>query len=399
MTKARIIADYAGTGATTDLATQAELDAVSTVASAALPKAGGTMTGDLIPATPLSNRNMIINGAMQIWQRKTSLTASDGSNEGYNSVDRWYFNFNSSHTGSIDVDKSGDTPDDFNGNSVQLKCASTGSPASGSTDLIEFQTKLEAQNLQHLSYGSSNAKTMTLSWYMKATAFTSPIAIQLLTVDGTVEYFTVNRTPTTSWARYSVTIPGSTSATISNDNGHGFTLSFILSGAQNNPFVQTADSTSWSTTVKTCQDDQGNFVSSTSNYLWITGVQLELGSSATPFEHRSYGDELARCQRYYFLQVEGSGRNMGGLGWYYSSIEVQWVCSFPVTLRTSPSLDYNQGSYYAAGGDGFTQINIQHPGPNSTNHYNHNEMSGTQHNNHRMETNHASAKVAYVAEL
>ena len=293
-----------------------------------------TVSGDLVPSTPLSNRNMIINGKMQVWQRSEDTTASDGSNEGYNSVDRWDFQFNSATAGAIQCFKSTDSPDEFADGSLRIKCTSTGTPASSTTDYISIETKLEGRDLQHLRYGTAHAKTMTFSWYMKSVAFVEPIAIFLTTPNGTDEYFTVNKTPTTSWARYSFTIPGSTSATIDDNNVSGLIIGFIISAAQNGTMAQANDSTAWSTSAKKHQDDQGNFVDDTNNYIYITGVQLELGSSATPFEHRSYGDELARCQRYYYT---GQTKNYG----YLSSTSNNYrhiSINHPVSMRAGPTI-------------------------------------------------------------
>ena len=187
-----------------------------------------TLSGDFIPSETLSNRNMVVNGGMQIWQRSDDITASDGSNEGYNSIDRWYFNFNSSCPGTLDIDRFADAPNGFS-YSMRLKCNATGTPASSSTDYVLASTTLEAQDLQRLCYGTADAKVTTLSWYMKSVNFTTPIGIYLETFDGTKEYYHVNATPTTSWARYSVTIPKSTSATITNASNGAVSYTFSAS--------------------------------------------------------------------------------------------------------------------------------------------------------------------------
>ena len=356
MTKARIIADYAGTGATTDLATQAELDAVSTVASAALPKAGGTMTGDLVPATPMSHRNMIINGGMQVWQRATDITASDQSNEGYNSVDRWYYNFNSACPGTLDIDRSTDTPDGF-GYSMKLKCNATGTPVSSTSDFVTANMRVEAQDLQHLNYGSSSAKTTTLSWYMKSVNYTDPLTFSIQKPDGTAAYYLKSFTPTTSWARYSMTIPANTNAghTIANDNGVGFVIQITLSGSDGGSFERTGASSTWDTTYKEYINDIGNFFASTSNELYITGVQLELGSNATPFEHRSYGEELEKCKRYYQQSWDGDSPNQNS---NYVSITPPgsltgnvfiWDCPYQKEPRTTPTVTLYSPSNGASG--------------------------------------------------
>ena len=296
-----------------------------------------------VTETPLSHRNMVINGDMQVWQRSTDITASDGSNEGYNSIDRWYFNFNSACPGTLDIDKSTDTPSGF-GSSMKLKCNATGTPAGSSTDFVLASTTLEAQYLQRLCYGTADAKVTTLSWYMKSVNFTTPIGIYLETFDGTKEYYHVNATPTTSWARYSITIPKSTSATITNDNGHGLLIGFILSGSDGS-VAEANDSSAWSTTQKVYRSNQTNFFASTSNELYITGLQFELGSNATPYEHRSYGDELRKCQRYYYrINNEIAGENSFAIGVMDGTTVNQWTIPFPVTMRIAPTGIYTSGT-------------------------------------------------------
>ena len=304
MTKARIIADYAGTGATTDLATQAELNAVSTVANAALPKAGGTMTGDLVPATPMSNRNMIINGGMQVWQRSTSAVASGTD---YHTVDRFRFALNGAM--AYTSERHAMTLAELNttGHGYAIKCLCTTADTSvASDDYAYIQQDIEAQNLQHLQYGTASAKTITLSFWVKsnktgtytisirkhdATSYCIPIEYSISSAD-TWEKKTITITPTAG----STSLITGAGGIIANDNGHGFRLKFGLHygtdfHGTNNTWV--ASGTVFGTS------NQVNWVDSTSNNFYLTGVQLELGSSATPFEHRSYGDELARCERYY----------------------------------------------------------------------------------------------------
>ena len=300
-----------------------------------------TLSGDFIPSETLSNRNMVVNGGMQIWQRSDDITASDGSYEGYNSIDRWYFNFNSSCPGTLDIDKSTDTPSGF-GSSMKLKCNATGTPAGSTTDFVLASTTLEAQDLQRLCYGTADAKVTTLSWYMKSVNFTTPIGIYLETFDGTKEYYHVNATPTTSWARYSVTIPKSTSATITNDNGAGLLIGFVLSGSDGS-VAEANDSSAWSTTQKVYRSNQTNFFASTSNELYITGLQFELGENATPYEHRSYGEELARCQRYYY-KFDTGGQHFP-LTNYWTSAVRRGHFEFPVVMRAAPIFSYVSGTY------------------------------------------------------
>ena len=291
----------------------------------------------------LTGRNLIINGAMQVAQRNTgTVTVSDGSNEGYSTVDRYTVNMNSSVGGALDISQSTDTPAGFS-NSVKLKCQTTNTDYSG-TKFVELRHKIEARNLQLLGFGTSSAKPITVSWYMKTVNYTGPISLSLQTADGTAQYYAKSITPTTSWARYTCTIPGSTSATINNDSGQGLTVDFVVAGGSSGTNAASSDSTGFSTTRVDYINDIGNLLANTSNEIYITGVQLEVGETATPFEHRSFEDELARCQRY-FQKSYDSGTALGAstavgaifsrIGTAVSNQPIQVV--FPVPMRGAPA--------------------------------------------------------------
>ncbi len=285
-------------------------------------------------------RNLIINGAMQVAQRGTSETVSNGSNEGYSTIDRLYCNFNNSCGGAVTFSQDTDAPDGFS-NSAKLQCSTLLANASFTTNqYMNFRYSFEAQDLQRLSYGTSSAKQMTLSWYMKYN-HGQPISVGLYTIDGTVEYYAVSVTGTSSWARYSITIPGSTSAQIDNNTGAGLAIQWVLAigdGTNDAGIGSGTESTAWSTTRKDYITVCGNFLSSTSNQFWITGIQLEVGDTATPFEHRSYGEELSLCHRYYqdYTTNTGSGIYLNGTN--EPSSEVLNSRFLPVVMRSSPSV-------------------------------------------------------------
>ena len=277
------------------------------------------------------NKNLVINGAMQVAQRGTSATVSNGSNEGYSTVDRFYLNFNAGVGGAINFSQSSDAPSGF-ANSIKMQCSTTNTSFS-TTNAINLEYRPEAQDLQRLGYGTSDAKKMTISWYMKAVNFSDPISLALETRDGTSEYFVKSYTPTTSWVRYTCTVPESTSATINDDNGQGMFVKFVIAGFSSGTYAVSSDSTAWSTTRADYVDDIGNFTSSTSNELYITGVQMELGEKATDFEHRSYGDELERCQRYFT-----SGSTYFEDGSSASSTIVLTTAYFKQSMRATPTI-------------------------------------------------------------
>tara|TARA_X000001382_G_scaffold123833_1_gene107917 strand:+ start:734 stop:1750 length:1017 start_codon:yes stop_codon:yes gene_type:complete len=243
--------------------------------------------------TALSNRNLIINGAMQVAQRGTSSTST-----GYGSVDR----FNVTTNGSFDQlaftqAQVTDAPAGFS-NSYKFT-TTTAETTVDADESIGIRTALEGQDLQQLGYGTGSAKKLTLSFYVKSSQ-TGTFAIYFYSAD-TVRIITRTYTISSAntWEQKFVTIDGDASGSIDNDANESLQISWAIAAGSN---FTSSDSTSWSaySNAKLYYGHAQNAVLTTTNATWqITGVQLELGEQATPFEHRSYGDELRKCRRYY----------------------------------------------------------------------------------------------------
>ena len=260
------------------------------------PSAGGAVNvnGVAMPnAGPLSNRNLIINGAMQVAQRGTQITGATSGNNF--TCDRFALAIGS--LGTWTLDQSSDAPSGF-ANSVKATCTTAdASPAAG--DNIQFLYKVEAQDLQILSYGNSDAKSAVLSFWVKSNK-TGNGTVEFLQSDNSnrllSQQYTINSAGT--WEYKTISIPADTSGLFNNDNGLGLEVGFWLNTGSN--FTSGSLSTTWGTYSAANRNPSNLGVGgATSDYWQITGVQLEVGEVATPFEHRSYGDELARCQRYY----------------------------------------------------------------------------------------------------
>jgi len=282
----------------------------------------------------LSHRNLIHNGDMRIAQRGTSASISS-SNIGYKSVDRFRVNVVDS-TCVFNLSKDTDAPAGF---SNSLKVVPTTADSSvGASDRVDLQQKIEGQNLQHLNYGTSSAKDLTISFWVKSnvTGTYGFCVYGYDQADRNTYSTSYSISSSGTWEYKTITIPGDTNGNI--DNNTGGALGFIwglMSGTNNTGGTTDA----WSSYL----DDNSvflaahnvNVMSSTSNYWQITGVQLEVGSVATPFEHISYGEELARCQRYYWKS--------------YSAFSADSTTSFlinlqyPTTMRASPSVSWSYG--------------------------------------------------------
>jgi hypothetical protein len=309
---------------------------VSNLSVNTITDASGGSTASINGLTPQASNmqphNLIINGAMTVAQRGTSATVSDGSNEGYSTLDRWFLTFNSAIGGAVSFSQSTDAPDGFS-KSLKVQC-STVDTSHTTNQYISVVQRIEAQDLQHLAYGTSSAKSMILSWRMKSATYSGPITVALQTQDGTSEYFVKSYAPTASWAEYTCVIPPSTSATISSDNGEGLRVSFVLAGDSGSSIAASSDSTGWSTTRADYRSDVGNIVSNTSNEFYITGVQLEAGSTASSFAHENYSDTLQKCQRYFQIYGGQAGApNFQG----YGVGDMNEVYSYPVEMRAQPT--------------------------------------------------------------
>ena len=356
MTKARIIADYAGTGATTDLATQAELDAVSTVASAALPKAGGTMTGDLVPATPMSHRSIVINGAMKIAQRGTQEHPVDTTN--YSACDR--FQVHNRTAGTCDTYSDSESPDDKGFNSSLKVDITNASDLSTTDNESVIGTYFEGQDLQQIRKGTSEALPLTLSFWVRSPK-TGIHIVELYDFDSSTQRFvsapyTISTANT--WQFVTHTFPADTASgkEFDNDNAKSLGIQWWLCAASD--FTSGTLDQTWRDEASNSNRAVGqvNVFDNASNNFYLTGVQLELGSNATPFEHRSYGDEFIRCERYYSTSFEDHIKPVGSPASAFNSKHLYfhiypYVDShfagiqvvYKTKMRTSPSVTFWTG--------------------------------------------------------
>ena len=277
------------------------------------------------------NKNLIINGAMQLSQRGTSF--ADSANGSY-TLDRFNIQ-NSSGTPAFTVTQDSDTPHGFN-NSLKVACTTADtSPAAGSFSRIRHT--IEAQNLSSLAKGTASAKAQTLSFYVK-TNKTGVYTVFVYDDDNNRMFSASYTVSDTNWNRYTIDVPADTSGAINDDNGAGYVIHWGLSLGSNRTSGSLAST--WAT-YATANEHVGNvnFADNTSNVWAITGVQLEVGSVATDFEHRSFADNLLLCQRYYT-----SGDDKVGTTSYPSSDGYArgWY-SFKVNMRATPTMTFSDG--------------------------------------------------------
>jgi|13_taG_2_1085334.scaffolds.fasta_scaffold02134_2 hypothetical protein len=241
-------------------------------------------------------RNLIINGAMQVEQRGAYTISTTGSPE-YGGPDRFHvWSYTSGEEVIAEISKStvGGTPTGF-ANTYRFDVLTAESSVAANEAVVVAQY-IEAQDCQHLEYGTSDAKSVTLSFWIK-TSVTGTYCFFLQNDDGDriqVKEYTV--TSANTWEKKIITIPGDTAGTINNDTGRGLWCGWVLMAGTD----RHGSKDTWRTTdADYATSNQVNAVNDVANNIYFTGIQLEVGDTATDFEHRSYGEELALCQRYF----------------------------------------------------------------------------------------------------
>lgn len=295
-------------------------------------------------------KNLFYNGAMNIAQRSTSaVTVSNGSNEGYSTVDRWKVDFGSGMGGALSAQQV-DAPSGNAEFGKALKLSATtvngGAMTSGSTRFLSVAQYLEGYDLQGLGYGEPDAKDLTCSFWVY-TNKTGRYGFSIITQDSSSgfdvwgSYFDVHTA--NAWQKVVFTIQGNTAADIKFTNSYGLLLDIYLSVAANRAGISDSQWQGYgSARVPGTYTDYVDFLDNTSNVFYVTGLQLETGKVATPFEHRSYGEELALCQRYYY-QIAGNNR-LVGYGFAWNANEVNVELQLPQVMRASPTVGFSNNA-------------------------------------------------------
>lgn len=285
-----------------------------------------------------SNKNLIINGGMQVAQRGTSQTADDNT---IHPLDRFVL-FTQVNAGVFTVSQSTDVPSGQGfANSLKFDCT-TASGSLNSGDYLELQSRLEGQDLQRLAYGSSGAKALTLSFWVKSNKTGTYQVNAQLQGSGKINSFAYTIDSANTWEKKTHVFEGNQSNALTNDNSRQFELDFWF--AAGSDFTGGTTHTDWATRANAdyANSLNVNLADTIGNNLYLTGVQLEMGEQATAFEHRSYSDELARCQRYYQLIESFNGFFAGTTSGSSAGL---FSVALTVPLRASPSFTVSGGSY------------------------------------------------------
>jgi len=306
--------------------------------------------GAVYDSGALSNRNLIINGGMEIAQRGTD--AKTGNATDLYGTDR--FRAIENNSGSMSSQQVADGPVGFY---YSNKLTITGTDSSlASTEYGRQLTSIEGQNMAHLNWGTANAQTVTLSFYVKCSV-TGTFYISLFNSAADRSFvagYTIDAANT--WERKSINIAGPTDGTWLATNGAGVYVTWSIGAGST---YQTSTLNSWASAFDMSGSNQVNLFATNAATWQLTGVQLELGTEATPFEHRSFGQELARCQRYYYAHLKtGTATKYVGMGDMYTTTQLDLEVDFPVPMRSAPTLVQSSGTNYYRGYGGSGTVDV-----------------------------------------
>jgi len=289
--------------------------------------------------TALSNRNLIINGAMQVAQRGTSATAAGAS--GVYLIDR--FEGFASGGGAYTMEQSTTVPNNTFKNSAKL-VVTTDDSSIASSDYYAFNYNIEGQDIVPTGYGTSDAKSLSLSFQVRSSV-TGTYSVTCYNHDGTRGYLnTFNISSANTWTEVNLTWAGDTGGTWNKDNTKGMVIRFDLGGGSSGHGTANQWTTS-GTFAANRTSGSVDWIANNGATFYITGVQLEVGEQATPFEHRSYGDELARCQRYFeTIRFKPTTVYPAVTNQYNSGGQV--VKEYKVTKRAAPTVSIDDTSWY-----------------------------------------------------
>ena len=301
--------------------------------------ANTTVPAELVSDQVFGRRNLFINGEMQVAQRGTSATGQTGT--GFHTVDRWEFVASSAGTWTITQDTTVPSGEGFT-YSQKLDCTSADSSLD-SGNLLLWRQKIEGINLQQLKYGTSSAEKLTLSFWVRS-AKTGTYIVELNNENSggakkQSQSYTISSADT--WEKKTITFAGDTATAFENTNDGELLVYFWLAAGSTYTGGGSLN-TSWNSGVanNTRAYGQVNLADSTSNDWYITGVQIEAGDNATPFEHRPYNQELIECRRY-FERKTAKANTFLLIGQSFNTTAAYGTFNYQVEKKADPSISFS----------------------------------------------------------
>ena len=344
----------------------AKVGAAVTISESGIDAVGLGITVRNINDSHIGGRRRInINGDMMVAQRATSASVSDGSNEGYSTLDRWYLLYSSAAGGVITLSQDTDVPTDYTwgrfNHSAKLD-VTTADTSIGDAHAVTFQYRIEAKDIRNSGWNyTSSDSTLSVSFWAKSVK-AGTYCVFLFSQDGTQrnnvqEYTLVANT----WKHIELEFPGDSSISFDDNTDNGLTVGWALQAGPHR--YESVVNGQWlnrsvgNNHGKYATSNQVNFLDSTDNNFYLTGVQIEVGK-ATRFEHRSFNDELALCQRY-FQKYTCSAQE-----WIYvesDNASHKWWGTYFNPMRAQPTVDLSNlstGSGATAAGSGGNTVSL-----------------------------------------
>lgn len=310
----------------------------STITTAKI--ADDAITADKLAASSFeATSNLLDNGAMLLAQRGTSSTS-----QGYQTCDRWYVSVQSTDQLAFTQSRSTESPDNFT-HSLRFN-VSTAETTLDSDELVYIRQVIESQSLQHLGFGTSAAKSLTLSFWVRS-SLTGKYSVLFYYNSGArsnTQSFTVNTADTWEYKTITIDGDGTSGTAIPNDNTYGLGVHITLAAGTGYAGTPHTGWGAYSATDDFAFSDNVNFIAQTGDF-YITGLQLQVGTEATPFIHEDIQTTLHKCQRYCW-KVSGStptnqvGSDFAVGGSFYDSSNgyLRAVIHYPTEMRTVPGL-------------------------------------------------------------
>ena len=349
---------------------------------------------------------IIINGDMAVAQRATSVTSHNAVS--YTTVDRFK---TVCETGTYTVIQESLTSGaaylaGFK-NALRLDTTTAEATAGSAGEQTTIEQRIEGFNLQAFKKGTSSAEKYTLAFWVKASKTGSNLQVNLRDVDNTRQIGgTYSISSADTWEHKVINFAADTTGAFDDDNANSLTIEWFLDGGSN--FSGGAVPTAWEASSNADRNVTNfDLAGNTANDWAITGVQLEVGefSSTTlpPFQFESFGDNLARCQRYFQMIAEGDNKSIG-VGGYYTGANVGVVLDLKEEMRTTPSITQSSGANYFDiqandSTDTFNTFTITDSTERVVRMYNNTEVSGTAGHFGMFRTSDSSAKIGLDAEL
>jgi len=319
-------------------------DTISNGSISTVDIADGSITAQKLGYQNFNFRNRIINGDMRIDQRNNGSAVSWAANTSGYTIDRWKLVQNGSVTSTVQRSTNAPTGQGFT-NSLLLTVSTAETAVGTGNKTLGYYYMLEGYNVSDLGWGTASAKTITISFWVLSN-ITGTFSFSVMNTSFSRSYnssYTI--TTAGAWEKKTFTIAGDTGATsIDTTNGNAIQLVFDLGFS---PMYETSTANTWLATGAYALAGCTKLSSTVGGVFYVAGVQLEAGSTATDFERRPIGTELALCQRYYEVLANDT-EGVGITSFNYISTQHRHRWYFKATKRASPTVNIVSGSWVTA---------------------------------------------------